>query len=537
MVPEMSSSNLDDSMITRIIDILRRRWMLGAVAFAAITAAATAFALYLPDLYRATALVLVERPVSEAIVRGPVAGELEARLYVIKQEILSRDRLTALIRRFDLYPALRERGSLDDVLTQARQDVGVEPAGPEQVSGRLRTVAFTLSYTGESREKVADVTNAVAAFYIEQNDRMRTEDATRTTEFLAKELGDAKRELERQEQALRDFTASNASELPQQAAIAFAQLERLSNQLTINGNRQLRVLDQKDKLFEDLRTTGAITRVASNPDATPQSLERLRQIEELKAKLGALELQFASQHPDVRALRDQVAALEREHASAEEAEDKKRQAALKAAEAQIDAPAPLQGRRTLQDLDVELADLRKEEAAIKLRVDELQQRLESTPARQQDYTLRTRDYSAAKDVYDSLFKRYEEAQMASSVEAGRAGERFRVLEPALPPEGAAAPNRMRLMLLGFLLGLAAAGAAMFAAEQFDTSFHTVDDVRQFTKVPVLASIPRIGHEPRRSVRLVFATASAVAVLALITVLSAYLAEGNEQIVRLLARAS
>ena len=78
-------------------------------SFATVLAAAVAFALYLPDLYKASALVLVERPVSETVVRTAVSGELESRLHVIKQEILSRDRLTELINRFDLYPELRQR--------------------------------------------------------------------------------------------------------------------------------------------------------------------------------------------------------------------------------------------------------------------------------------------------------------------------------------------------------------------------------------------------------------------------------------------
>ncbi len=76
------------------------------------------------------------------------------------------------------------------------------------------------------------------------------------------------------------------------------------------------------------------------------------------------------------------------------------------------------------------------------------------------------------------------------------------------------------------------------AEQMDTSFHAVDDVRAFTNVPVLAAIPRIGQASRAGrVRLVLGTASALAAIAVIAVLSAHLASGNEQLVRLLARAS
>ena len=149
----------------------------------------------------------------------------------------------------------------------------------------------------------------------------------------------------------------------------------------------------------------------------------------------------------------------------------------------------------------------------------------------------TRDRQAAKDLYDSLLKRYDEAQLAASIETDRQGERFRVLEPALPPEGPTAPNRIRLMIMGLLLALAAAAAVVMAAEQFDTSFHGIDEVRDFTNVPVLVSIPPIGSAPlRRRLVVGLATVSAIAMIALIATLSAYFAQGNDQLARIIERA-
>ena len=49
-------------------------------------------------------MVLVERQLPDTLVRPALSGELESRLHVIQQEILSRARLTGLIDRFDLYP-------------------------------------------------------------------------------------------------------------------------------------------------------------------------------------------------------------------------------------------------------------------------------------------------------------------------------------------------------------------------------------------------------------------------------------------------
>jgi hypothetical protein len=152
-----------------------------------------------------------------------------------------------------------------------------------------------------------------------------------------------------------------------------------------------------------------------------------------------------------------------------------------------------------------------------------------------EYQAITRDWSSSKDLYDSLMKRYDEAQLTESMETGRAGERFRVLEPALPPEGPAAPNRIRLLIMGLLLAFAGAAAAVLAREQFDTAFHSVDEVREFTGVPVLVSIPPIGPMPAgRRIRTALATVSALVLIALVASSAAYLASGNDQLVRLIA---
>jgi hypothetical protein len=96
---------------------------------------------------------------------------------------------------------------------------------------------------------------------------------------------------------------------------------------------------------------------------------------------------------------------------------------------------------------------------------------------------------------------------------------------------------MRLMIMGLLLAFAAGVAAVLAREQFDSSFHSVDELREFTTVPVLVSIPPIGPSTiGHRVRMVFATVSAVALIVVVATLSAYIASGNEHLVRLIERA-
>ena len=540
MARDLLTSAADDSLAPRVMGIVRRRWPMIAAVFAMVLASAVSFAFYLPNLYQATALVLVERSTSESIVRAPVSGELESRLYVIKQEILSRDRLIELIERFDLYPDLRQRTGLQDVLARARNDIIVQPAGPEQVSGWTKTVSFTLSYTSDRPETVAGVTNAVAAFYVQQNDRMRSDEAIRTTQFLRDQLADARAQLARHQGAVSEYTTRYTGELPQQVGVNLATLERLNTQLRLNGEQQIRMIEQRDTLSDGLRETGVLARAtATNGDVSPEWLERLRQADELRQKLSQAEAQFTARHPDVVRLREQLAAVEREREQADAVEQQARAAADEAAgAAAIADPAALVApirRRTIEGLDAELTRLRQDDASIRRAIAALERRLESAPQRQQEYEAVTRDYAAAKDMHDSVLKRYGDAQFTERMETDRAGERFRILDAALPPEGPAAPNRMRLLLMGLLLAAAAAAAAALVREQFDTAFHSVDEVREFTAVPVLISIPPIGPTPiRRRLAVVLATLATLGVIALAAVTAAYVAGGNDMLVRLIA---
>ena len=150
----------------------------------------------------------------------------------------------------------------------------------------------------------------------------------------------------------------------------------------------------------------------------------------------------------------------------------------------------------------------------------------------------SRDYRTTKELYDSLVKRYQDAQVAQDMERSRSGTEFRLLDPAIPPREPSAPNRIRLAFLAALFSLGAAAAAVVLAEHLDTSFHTVDDLRTFTPIPVLATIPRIASAAdadQRRRRLRLAAVSIPLGLALLVLASYHLAHGNEQLVWMLSR--
>src|SRR5688572_21797700 len=526
----MSTFN-DESPILRALEVLRRRRVLAFGVFAAVIAAAASFAAFLPDLYRATAIVLIDRPVAEAFVRPAVAGELESRLHVIKQETLSRERLSGVVQRFDLYPELRTNGAIESALERTREDIQVEQTGPEQISGRTKTVAFKLTYAGRNRDTVADVTNAIAAFYVAQNDRMRTEEAAQTTQFLKAQLDDAKKALDREEQSIKSYNTRHVGQLPQQFELNLAALDRLNTQLRINGERQMRAIEQRGRLTDDaLILESGTPAAAAEPD---RSIDRL---EKLKQDLKLLETQFTEKHPDVQRLREEIARVEK--AAAAEPTVTRVPGSPTPEATEVYSRLGRSRRQSIQSVDAEIAKLKEEETTIRASISGVERRLESMPERQQEFSMVSRDRQSAKDLYDSLLKRYEEAQLVESMETDRQGERFRVLEAAVPPEGPSAPNRPFILLLGVLAAIGLAGAAVVAAEQIDTSFHSLDELKAFTNIPVLATVPAIADGRGRVVwRAAFVSASILIVVGLSATAAAMLARGNEDLVRLLVRSA
>ena len=510
----MPSSAQGASALDLALAMWKRRKFLALLIFTGILAGALTVAASLPSFYRSAATILVQRQqVAETFVRSSVTGEMDARLQTISQEILSRARLEALVERFNLYPDLRRRpGFREAAVEQARRDIQVELKGVEATGGRSATIAFAVSFRGRDPDTVAQVANALASFYVEQNLKLREQQASDTTQFLKVQLDETRRRLDAEEERIGDFKRRHVGELPEQVAVNQATLQRLNAQLTLNNDRQLRVIERRAAL------------AGAEPAGGTDSPDPAVRLARLRLELARLQGLYSDKYPDVIRVKAEIAAIEQQLADAG--------ASAPAAPAAAERPTHLSG------VDAELSALKTEEQGLRRAIAAAERRVETAPEREQELQEMSRDYRATKELYDSLVKRYQDAQVAQDMERSRSGTEFRLLDPAIPPREPSAPNRIRLAFLAALFSLGAAAAAVVLAEHLDTSFHTVDDLRTFTPIPVLATIPRIANAAdaaQRRRRLRLAAVSIPLGLALVVLASYHLAHGNEQLVWMLSR--
>lgn len=494
----------------------RRKW-LAIVMFAMAFSSVVTGVMALPDLYRATAAVLVEEDMArESFLKPAGDGELKTRLHAVSQQILSRLRLQDLVARFDLYPELRKRAPSEAAVERMRRDIQLDVKEIEQGWGRRATVAFSLSYQGWDPEKVAQVANTLASFFVAENERVRERQAAQTTKFLKEQFAGVENKLREQEQRIGQFKERYMGELPEQQVANLATLGRLNEHLRLNNANQLRALERRERLLEDLSKAGPLaSRIG--PDGTASRLG------ELKRKLAELRTRYTDRYPDVARTKAEIRALERQQ--------------KRMGDARVQVPSsPVYGK-VFKQVETELEALKGEETQLREAIALYQRRVENAPKWDQSLQNLRREYDAGKEVYSSLLRRYEDAQLAEMV-VRQKNEQFRILNPAIPPKMPADPNRIRLMLMGLVLSLGVAAGVVILAEQLDTSFHTVDDLHVFTSLPVLASIPRIitqGDIWHQRLRLYAVTLALGLGLALLVKAAYFFGHDNQQLVWMLTQ--
>ena len=187
-----------------------------------------------PNLYQSDMLIAIDpQRVPDEFVRSTVTLETDRRMNALQVKVLSRTTLQQVIDEFDLYPEERQRLTMDEVITEMREDITVALENIRGRGGLNQPAAFHIRFLYDDPKIAALVTQRLGALFVNQNIEDRSAVAGATNRFLETQLEESRTKLEAQEQLLEDFRQRHGHELPTQTqanvqSLSSAQLQAQS---------------------------------------------------------------------------------------------------------------------------------------------------------------------------------------------------------------------------------------------------------------------------------------------------------------------
>jgi polysaccharide chain length determinant protein (PEP-CTERM system associated) len=497
------------------IDIMRRHrsWIFGP-AFAFLVAGVVVAFLW-PDTYVSSAVIKVVPPqVPEALVQSNLNQDMTNHVMSMAQSILSRSNLTTLINTMNLYQKERASQPMEDIIERMqKKDVAIGGVENQTVAGQGAVTAFRITFRYSNRITAQKVCEDIVSRFISQNIQERSQQSRSTTEFLEGQFDDAKKKLEEAEQRLSEFRIKNMGRLPDQMNANQAQLSSMQMQMTtldaaisrVNQDKllsenQLRIL--KDRYNSIKQSTGADQSPAA-VERNDQLADKERQIISLENTLAVLRERYKDSYPDVQralALLEQ-ARKDRDALMKEEADKKQDPNAAQPVRRPVANRELLDVEANIRRIEGEIAarelemkDRQKEMAQLTDAMKGVQARIEGVPVGEKEYSDLLRDRDLAREEYDELNGKMNKSEIATKLENTKQGETLDILDPASLPQTPTEPKRPVIVAIaaaiGFAVGLMFAGAR----EMKDTSLKNLKDVRAYTKLPILGSIPLLEND-------------------------------------------
>src|ERR1700681_4416708 len=226
----------------------------------------------------------------------------------------------------------------------------------------------------------------------------------------------------------------------------------------------LTVAEQKrDELQRQLSSEQPVMGSSSGTVSGAAGADTSSAIRETQARLDELLLRFTDKHPDVIAARRTLEDLKKRQQVEIAAVRRGDQAAIAASG--LAANPVYQGiKLQLSHADVEVAAARRQLADREGRIAELRKMINTAPAVEAEYARLNRDYDVTRGQYQALVERLNRAKLSDKAEATGV-VRFEVVEPPTGSNQPVSPDRIRLILVVLLGGVAAGIGAAYVTHQ------------------------------------------------------------------------
>ncbi len=524
---------------TEYVVAFRRRRKLILFIGLGLLSVSLASAFLWPPTYKATATILIEeQEIPSDLVRSTITSYADQRIETIKQQVMSRTTLWKVVEQFNLYQDERKSSPTEEIVKHFVKDIEVEVISADVVDKRTQhatkaTIAFTVAYKNRSPELAQQVANELTSLFLGENLKSRERQAQEATSFLQQEAENLANHINAIDEKIAKFKRRANGALPE--------LTPLNQQLMNQAERELMDVDQQIRSLEERKTylEGELATIKPNTPIISVTGERIldstERLRALRAEYAAASANLSPDHPDIRKMKQEIEALEKETGQPPDGEEaskrlidaraalaadlerlgsvhpdiiraQRKVAALeqdvfklsvspsKATTQRPENPAYINLQSQLNSALSSLEALRKTRFEVKRRLNEYATRLERSPGIEPEYLVLMRERDTSSQKYIEIRSRLLEAKVAEGLEVQRKGERFSLIDPPSLPEKPFKPNRMAIVLLGIILAVGGGLGAGAVAESLDHSIRTPEQLLALTHHFPLAVIPFMPNE-------------------------------------------
>lgn len=493
------------------IDILRRHksWIFGPFL---LTLVASVVGVYLwPDSYVSTASIKVTpQQISDRLIPDVSVQDASDRINGLANQVLSRGELMNLIRSHNLYPRERAKMAPEDLLELMKSNIKLANLGSAAVGNGRAVPAFQISFTYPNRFDANKVVAALVTKFTDESMRSRDRQTFTQLQFMVTRAEESKKTLEEISNKITEFKLANPGKLPEQLGSNLAAIQAqqtnfysLTNSITransekVSLENQIQILQQQR---DDRAAEGKVVAKATSAKSTKlTNLENL--LENKKLALANLRITYSENFVGVKNLNAEIEGLQKQvdQFRAEEAEKSD------ASEAPLTNP---QTQRDISNINAqiaynesqikvkerEIASLEKQQRDTQSSMNMLNARVQSMPVGDQRWAELIREEQMARDAYQKDDMNLRAARTANEIENRKQGETLEQLDPPSVPQEPAYPNRPLVISVGAGFGLVIGIVLAGAREMKDTSLKNLKDVRAYTQMAILGSVPLLEND-------------------------------------------
>ncbi len=483
------------------VGALRRRYIYPITILPAVLVVCIVAAFIIHPLYQSTATIMLEpSSVPKDIIESTVISYSDQQIEIVQGRVMTVESLGRIVDQIDPYPD-RKDWSRADKAQRILDETTLERVDPVTFKPQAESNAFSLHYNNPDPAIAAAVATKLARLFLTYNQVTRTEAAGEAAGFLQKQSEDLSRQMRDVDVQLAALKSKYGQATPDFLVRHEAEIDDTQRHLE-NVQEQLLAAQEKESVL-------SLQLSQMSPNLITQAGD-LTDVATVRAKLTEAEQRYTADHPEVKRLKRALETL-----MSQNGPPGKNQPAP-------NNPQYLLTQTQLKGARTELATLQALAGSLQAKLERIRALVQETPAAEKEFSEVMRRREVLQNEYQHVQDRLQSANLAETFESHQGGERFVMVRAPGVPSSPVYPNRLGLILLGFVLGAVLAGIAVAVAETTDSNLRTARDVLLPEGVPVLANIPFIRNRRDRRRRAImlssFAAAYSIAILVVVAVL-------------------